>query len=106
MAPSSSVNRTKTRFAAGSTAIGLAAPTKTAKVGVAPPAIAVVTLGMASPRHVPLPGSVWQIARDTPSGVLPVSADTVMVAGAPRLMVATAKAATPGTLGTATMPLL
>src|SRR5262245_35435395 len=82
------------RFVAGRNGIGPVAFTKTAKVGVAFVLICVCTVGVGSSRHRPLWGSVWQSESVTGRLAVPVSAETVMKPGAPRLTDATAKAPT------------
>src|SRR5262249_7709716 len=94
--------RTKTRFAAGSNGTVAPAPTKIPKVGVAFESIVVETVEPAVPRHCPVDGLVWQMARLSGRVAGPGSILAVIVPAAPTFTVATANA--PPLMVTSTMP--
>src|SRR5262245_54424598 len=104
--PLASLNRTNTRFAAGSNGTVPSPATNRPKVGVAPALIVTVTVGLGSARHAPVPGSVSQIVRAIGSAVTPVSAAAVMIPLAPTFTVATAKTPVPLVPAIFTMPSL
>src|SRR5262245_17792546 len=89
-----SLKRTEIRFVPGSKGTVPVAVAKMPKVGVAPPLIVRVTVGLGVARHAPVAGSVSQTVRST-GKVAAVSAETVMLPALPRFTVATAKAAAP-----------
>ena len=80
--------------------------TKIPKVGVALALIVVVTLIAGDAKQAPVPGLVSQIKRFTGILAPPVSADAVILALTPELMVATANAPVPFVPGMFTMPSL
>jgi len=100
-----SLNRTNTRLTAGAKGTLPSPCTKTAKVGVAPVAIVVVTeLLLGVPTQIPVVESVWQIVSATGSATMPVSTEAVMKPPAPTFTAATEKAPTPVTPGMLTIP--
>src|SRR5690242_14173303 len=92
------------RLAPGSEAMLPVPTTKMANVGVVLAAIETVTVAAGGDRHAPVDGLVWQIVSVTGNVTGPVSADTVIVPVAPTLTVATANAAAPFALGSASEP--
>src|SRR5437867_3405846 len=104
--PDASLKRTKARLTAGSKATPALPTTKIPKVGVALAAITVVTLDPTEEVHAPDTGSVWQSRMVTGGLAVPVSADTVMLAPAPRFTVATANMPVPVGPGMLTIPSL
>src|SRR5262249_42372831 len=102
---SPSLNRTKMRLLSGANDTLPVAAAKIPKVGVAAGPMKLVTLSPAGPMHPP-DASVWQSAMVTGRLAGPVSAETVMVPGAPTFTVATAKAPTPLWPGTFKRPSL
>jgi hypothetical protein len=101
-----SLNRTNILLCAGSKVTFPEAVAKTAKVGVAPAGMTDVTEGAIGEVHCPVAGFVEQIAKDSGSETLPVSAVAVIVPVAPTFEVATAKAPAPVGFGILTRPSL
>src|SRR5262245_7123593 len=99
-----SLNRTNTRLTAGTKGTLPSPCTKTAKVGVSPVAISVVTAVPAEPRQIPVVESVRQIVSATGSATFPVSTEVVIEPPAPTFTAATEKAPIPVGPGMLTLP--
>jgi len=89
------MNRPNTRLFFASSGMVVFVLAKTAKVGVWPAPIAVVTVGVGIARQAPVTGLVWQTPRDTGTLTPPVSAENVMLPAHPTFDVAIANAPTP-----------
>src|SRR5262245_6214718 len=96
----------KIRLLAGSNGMNAVAETNTVNVGVAPALMVVGTVGPMADVHCPVWGFVWHKARLTGRVAVPVSAETVMLAPAPRLNEATANTPVPTMFEIFTIPSL
>jgi hypothetical protein len=102
--PAESLNRTKTRFVAGSKGTVPVAVRKIPNVGVLLVSICTVALPLGAERQIPVEGFVWHTEMATGSVASPVSAEVVMSPPVPTFTVATARAPAWAAPLTVTMP--